>query len=242
MTALLPSRMEEYTLTTVGINAPNTLEQIRWSSRTYRDVCSRFVPAWAAVNTEDFRDSALHDCDDATAEKLRHFLAQFGTRASVVTRDSVQEVLRNPDFAAQELRDQRLIEVDITASRPTFEKAFDQLLTAHGVGYTIAAKVLAALNPELFVMWDDCIFLAYYRLAEIDGGSAGATYVNFLLRMQRCAEAIALDAQENHSVADPAEHVCEKLGLQGPGRCILAKFIDEYNYLTITRCAVDPTN
>ena len=242
MTALLPSRMEEYTLTTVEINAPTTLEQILWSSRTYREDYSRFVHAWAAVNTEDFRNRALHDCDDATAERLRRFLGKFGTHASTATRDSVRRVLRNPAFATQELNDQRLIDVDMAASRPTLERAFDQLVAAHGVGYTIAAKVLAVLNPELSVMWDGPIFSAYYRLGEIDGGSPGATYVNFLLRMQRCAEAIALDAQENHGVTDPAEHVCEELGLQGPGRCTLAKFIDEYNYLTITRCATDPTD
>ena len=241
MTTLLPSLMEEYTLTTVGINAPNTLEQILWSSRTYRQDYSRFAHAWATVNTEDFREGALHDCDDATAERLRRFLGRFGTHPGAATRDSIRQVLRRPDFAAKELRQQRLIDVDMAAYRPTLELAFDQLLAAHGVGYTIAAKVLAALNPGLFVMWDGSIFSEYYRQGEIHGGTAGATYVNFLSRMQRYAEAIALDAQENHSVADPSEHVCEKLGLQGHGRCTLAKFIDEYNYLTITRRATDPT-
>ena len=227
---------------TVASNAPNTLEQIRWSSRTYREDYSNFVHAWAAVNTEDFRDRALHDCDDETAEKLRHFLAQFGAHTGTITRVSVQRTLQNPAFAVQELRDQRLIDLDMAAARPTIERAFDQLLAAHWVGYTIAAKVLAVLNPELFVMWDGPIFSAYYHLYEIDGGAPGATYVNFLLRMQRCAEAISLDARENHGVTDPAGHVCAELDLQGPGRCTMAKFVDEYSYLTITRGAVDPTN
>lgn len=93
--------MEEYALNTVGINAPNTLESIIWSSRTYRADYSRFVQAWAAVNTEDFRDKALHNCADATAKKLGQFLAQFGTHTSTAIRYSVQEVLQNPALAAR---------------------------------------------------------------------------------------------------------------------------------------------
>ena len=45
---------------------------------------------------------------------------------------------------------------------------------------------------------------------------------------------IHADALENHGVAEPAGHVCDRLGLRDQGRCTLAKFIDEYNYLTIT--------
>ena len=200
----------------VEMTAPTTLEQIRWSARTYRQDCRRFVHAWAAVNTEDFRDMALHDCDLATAERMRRFLAQFGTFAGTAVRDSVRGVLRDTACAAQNLRDQRLIDVDIAASRPTVGKAFDQLVATHGVGYTIAAKVLAVLNPELFVMWDGPIYLAHCRLGEIDGGSPGATYVNFLLRIQGYAEAIALDAQENHGVTDPRGARFRRTRLEGP--------------------------
>ncbi len=224
------------------IPAPTTLEQIRWSAHTYRQDYRRFARAWAAVNTDDFRDSAIHDCDFATAERLREFLAQFGAFAGNTIRDSVRRVLRDPAFPAQGLASQRLIDVDMAASRPAIEKAFAQLVGAHGVGYTIAAKVLAVLNPELFVMWDGHIYLAHYRIGEIDGGTPGATYANFLLRMRGYVEAIALDAQENHGVTDPAEQICAELGLQGPCRCTLAKFIDEYNYLTITRRVADPAN
>ena len=191
----------------VDAQDPTTLDQILWSSRVYRKDFPRFVGAWAAVNTEDFRTKALDDCDDATAEGLRDFLGTFGTHAGVAVRDGLQRALSKPDFLARDLRYERLDKADIAALRPTIEKSFDQLLPVHGVGGTIAAKVLAVLNPDFFVMRDGPISLAYFQ----QGDTPGATYTNFLLRMQGLARAIARDALENQGVAEPAGHVCEKL-------------------------------
>ena len=196
--------------------------------------------AYAAVNAPDFRRRALDECDDRTAESLRQFLAQFGTRAGNAVRASVQAVLQDQGFAARDLRDEYLLGVDIAVSRPTIERAFDQLMRTHRVGLTTASKVLAVVNPELFVMWDTAIYLAYCYTSDLGGMTLGATYASFLFRMQGSAQAIALDAQEHHGVDKPATHVCDELDLQD--FCALAKFIDEYNYLTITRGVVDPNN
>jgi hypothetical protein len=179
---------------------------------------------------------ALDDCNDATAKGLRDFLGAFGTHAGVEVRDGLQRALSKPDVLARDLRYERLDKADITALRPTIEKSFNQLMAVRCVGGTIAAKVLAVLNPDFFVMRDRPIFLAYCQQGE----TPGATYTNFLLRMQGLARAIARDALENHGVADPAGHVCDRLNLRDGDRCTLAKFIDEYNYLTITRGAVYP--
>ena len=51
--------------------------------------------------------------------------------------------------------------------------------------------------------------------------------------MQELARTIACDALENHKVADPAGHVCDRLNLRDGERCTLARFIDEYNWLAI---------
>ena len=225
---------------TVGMTGPTSFDQIRWSARTYRQNHPNFVRAYAEVNTPDFRGRTLDECDDRTAESLRRFLARFGTHADAAVRASVQAVLQDQAFAARDLRDEHLSGVDIAVSRPTIERAFDQLMGAHGVAHTIASKVLAVVNPELFVMWDNAIYLAYYYAGYFDSMTPGANYANFLLRMQASAQSIALDAREQHEVHDPAVHVCDELGLQD--FCALAKFIDEYNYLTITRGVVDPTN
>ena len=225
---------------TVGVTGPTSLDQIRWSARTYRQDHPNFVHAYAAVNTPEYRRRVLDECDDRTAEILRQFLAKFGTHAGNAVRASVQAVLQDQVFAARDLRDEHLSGVDIAVSRPTIERAFDQLMRAHGVAHTTASKVLAVVNPELFVMWDNAIYLACYYAGDFDGITPGANYANFLLRMQASAQSIVLDAQEQHEVDDPAVHVCDELGLQD--FCALAKFIDEYNYLTITRGVVDPNN
>ena len=223
-------------LMTADAPGPTTVGQILWSSRVYRQDFPDFVSAWAAVNTEDFRMKALYDCDDATAECLRDFLGAFGTHAGTEVRDGLQRALSKPDFSARDLRHERLDNADMTALWPTIEKSFNQLMAVHGVAGTIASKVLAVLNSDFFVMRDRPIFLAYSQ----QGATPGGTYANYLLRMQGLARAIVLDALENHGVADPAGHVCEKLNLQDRDRCTLAKFIDEYNWLTITRKVVYP--
>lgn len=220
----------------VDAQDPTTLDQILWSARVYRQDFPRFVSAWAAVNTDDFRMKALDDCDDATAESLRDFLGTFGTHAGARVRDGLQRALGKPDFLARELRYERLDTADMAALRPTIQGSFNQLFAVPYVGGTIAAKVLAVLNPDFFVMRDGPISLAYSQ----QGDTPGARYANYLLRMQGLARAIARDALENHGVAEPAGHVCDRLGLRERERCTLAKFIDEYNYLTITRGTVCP--
>ena len=225
---------------TVGMTGPTTLEQIRWSARLYRRNYSRFADAWAVVNTEDFRRRAMGGCDDQTAEALRRFLAQFGGFTGRDVRDAVQRVIQGQDFAAKNLQDQVLTRVDMDFARDAVETAFSQLVSAHGVGYTIAAKVLAVLNPELFVMWDTDIFLAYFYGDGMEAETGGAAYANFLVRMQGAAQAITLDAQQNHGVGNPSEWI--QAEVRSPDTCTLAKLIDEYNYLTITRGEVDPNN
>ena len=225
---------------TAGMTRPTTLEQILWSARLYRRNHRNFVRAWASVDTEDFRRRALCDCDDAVAEQLRHFLAQFQAHTGDAARDAIQETLRDREFAARCLRRQRLTDVDMAATRPAVEMAFDQLMGVRGVASTIASKVLAVLNPELFVMWDKYISPAYRYDDAMDVDTAGGRYANFLVRMQGAARAISLDAEQNHGIADPSQHVRDELGLDS--RCALAKLIDEYNFLTITRGEVDPSN
>lgn len=225
---------------TVGMTGPTTLEQIRWSARLYRRSYSNFASAWAEVNTEDFRRRAMDGCDDQTAEALRRFLARFKTYAGRDVRDALQGVIRDEGFAARNLQGQALSDVDMVVAQPAVEMAFDQLMRVRRVGLTIAAKVLAVLNPELFVMWDGPIFLAYCYPDAMGAQTIGAAYANFLVRMQGAARAIVFDAQQNYDVWDVSGQIRDEIG--SPDHCTLAKLVDEYNYLTITRGEVDPNN
>ena len=88
-----------------------------------------------------------------------------------------------------------------------------------------------ALNPQLFVVWDMAIREAYFP----DDEPNGATYGQFLSVMRMAALSIASDARTTHGIDDAAGHISEALDLNPA--IPLARFIDEYNWLTLTRAA-----
>ena len=51
--------------------------------------------------------------------------------------------------------------------------------------------------------------------------------------MRMAALSIAADARGQHGIDDPAGHLSNELGIDPPFS--LAKFIDEYNWLTLER-------
>lgn len=98
--------------------------------------------------------------------------------------------------------------------------------TAWG-GDTVASKVLHFFNVSLFVMWDADIQSAY--------GKAGPQgYLEFLCGMQSDAKEIISDFRRLSLGAAPDEFLSQQLGYD----CVrpLTKFIDDYNWITITKC------
>ena len=61
----------------------------------------------------------------------------------------------------------------------------------------------------------------------------GATYSQFLTIMRMAALSIASDARSQHGIDDPAGTLSAELGIEPPFS--LAKFIDEFNWLTLER-------
>jgi hypothetical protein len=88
---------------------------------------------------------------------------------------------------------------------------------------------LTALNPQLFVSWGAGIRNAYFP----NDRANGATYAQFLTIMRMAALSVAADARSNHGIDDPAGRLSADLGINPPFS--LAKFIDEYNWLTLER-------
>ena len=58
-------------------------------------------------------------------------------------------------------------------------------------------------------------------------------YAYYLRRMQKFAVAARTDCRESLGCEDPAAYLCDRIGISP--RLPLAKFIDEYNWLVITR-------
>jgi hypothetical protein len=103
-------------------------------------------------------------------------------------------------------------------------------------GSTATAKILHILVPELFVMWDNAIF-NYYQGVDDRVSDSGPGYVCFLILMKQLAISINNNYQSakiDHSVKNisPASYLSTMIDCDPPKT--LAKFLDEYNWVTIT--------
>ena len=110
----------------------------------------------------------------------------------------------------------------------------------HRFAATATSKLLHLLQPNLFVMWDNNI-LAFYRRNNPNIRDSGSGYCAFLRSMQEMAINIheAFSRQTQGQEDDPATFLSEQLRYDQPQT--LAKFIDEYNWVTITkRVSVPP--
>ena len=216
------------------ITGPNTYQHLLWSAHTFRTLADD--ADGLMVRAPAFRDSVSQGDPDIAA--LIKYANQWGCRISKSNADGIGIAVRAvlPGVAplaasALEFDDLRCATLDV------IERAFDGLTRANGVGPTAASAILTALNPQMFVSWGAGIKNAYFP----DDPPNGATYAQFLTVMRMAAIAIAADARAQHDIADPAGHLSAELDINPPFS--LAKFIDEYNWLTIERgltCGADP--
>jgi len=205
---------------------PNTFEQLRRSAHAFRPASddAAGLPAWAPA----FRESVAQGSPDIAA--LVEYANRRGCRIAGGDGDSIGAAVRAvlPGIAplaasALEFDDLRCATLDIIA------QAFDGLAQVDGVGATTASVILTALNPQLFVAWGPATRDAYFPGGEADG----ETYAQFLTVMRMAAIAIAGDARAQHGIDDPAGYLSAELSINPPFS--LARFIDEYNRLTIER-------
>ena len=210
---------------------PNTFEQLRRSAHAFRPASDDAggLPALAPA----FREGMAQGAPDIAA--LVEYANRRGCRISGGDGEGIGAAVRAvlPGIAplaasALEFDDLRCATLDIIA------RAFDGLVQVDGVGATTASVILTALNPQLFVAWGPGTRDAYFPGGEADGEA----YAQFLTVMRMAAIAIAGDARAQHGIDDPAGHLSAELGIDPPFS--LARFIDEYNRLTIERGMVYP--
>jgi len=98
---------------------------------------------------------------------------------------------------------------------------------------TDTSKILHAINPELFVMWDDRIKKGIIGVRQSAKDYDGKCYAyEFLPQMQEFARHF-LDSyvEENHG---DYEHASKQISQMAGGRT-LAKLVDEFNYVRFTK-------
>ena len=211
------------------VTGPTTFEQIRWSARIFRRETNDDADC-IPLYTAEFRQALLESQDPESVQRLLKFVNRWGLR---VAGDKAPEIaaaiaqatphLKPLSGSALEFDDLRCATLDI------IERAYDSIATANGVGPATASLILSLLNPALFVMWNQQIRDAYFPSDPPDG----ATYAQFLTIMRMAALSITADARSQHGIDGPAERISADLGIDPP--FTLAKFIDEYNWLTLER-------
>lgn len=126
---------------------------------------------------------------------------------------NVGELIRN---AKDDLKFLEKYSIRIAESSPweVIARVFDQFRKL--LGQTGASKALSLLNPELFIMWDTAIRKRLKRqlIPGIMNGESGEYYIIFLKGIQK----IIVEYR-----------IAEKL----PHNSIIAKKVDEYNYVKI---------
>ena len=102
------------------------------------------------------------------------------------------------------------------------------------IGTTATGKLLHVLRPKLFLMWDKGIRKHY----SISNSSRG--YCLFLTKMKAFAETINRVFNEAYPCCPqpPATYLSQKFDIDPPKT--LAKFIDEYNWMTFTKEIATP--
>ena len=212
------------------VSGPTTYEQVRWAATSFRGEAD--VSAYADAHNPGFRDALMGQDHGAAVAQLARLLNSCGSHVSddqvpgiAAAIQRAAPVLQSLAASALEFDDLRCATLDI------IETAFENIASADGVGPSTASRILAILNPRLFVLWDSAIRDAYFPTDEPNG----ATYGQFLSVMRMAALAIVSDARTQHGIEDPAGRLSQELGLNPPFS--LASFIDEYNCLTLTRDA-----
>ena len=210
------------------VSGPTTYDHLRWSSNAFRGLADDALNV--ATRNPEFRASLQNGASEADWAALIHYVNQWGCRISQAKAPGIAAAvgaalpyLEPLAASALEFNDLRCSTLDV------IERAFDALTEADGVGPTAASAILTALNPQLFVSWGAGIRGSYFPNDKPNG----ATYSQFLTIMRMAALSIASDARSQHGIEDPADRLSAGLSIEPPFS--LAKFIDEYNWLTLER-------
>ena len=210
------------------VTGPTTYDHLRWSANAFRALVDDSISI--SARTPDFRDALLSGGSDADWPALLRYVNQWGSRIPQSKADGIAAAVAKAmpyleplSASALEFNDLRCSTLDV------IERAYDALIEADGVGPTAASAILTALNPQLFVSWGAGIRDAYFPSDPPNG----ATYSQFLTIMRMAALSVAADARSQHGIEDPAGRLSSELGIDPAFS--LAKFIDEFNWITLER-------
>jgi hypothetical protein len=178
----------------------------------------------------------LDRLDAGSVAPVVQFLRDWRARSHYQSHpEALLDVLRRVWPGLQALRTSSLLSADLTVSSDvasTVSAVFDCVAGSAPVSQPVASsKLLHALHPELFVMWDSAVMAFLNRQCRLRGAlRREGGYLLFLRMMQdialravgECAEAYGVDSEAALARLCPCGHS-------------LAKVIDEYNIIRLRR-------
>ena len=184
--------------------------------------------------------------DRLQAELITGFLNPWRTRISAKATPGIQKqiesihsfVIQLSQFEIGAVNFDQLLAIDsgnYTISQAV-ERCYESIQSVHGVGSTATAKILHVLLPRLCVMWDTPILSCF--TGKPYGSSDG--YTNYLRIVQTVANGIKTDFDNSKASLNPPARTDETLESYLSERMkytphkTLAKFLDEYYWITIT--------
>ena len=229
---MTPERLERIAAKTAELRAmlpPTTYAQVCWAAHEYNAGEHRYNEFYRAVYRPDFRRALLEGSSESDARKLALFLNQWKSRFPYQRTHKLAASFPEVAGHLAPLSDVSIDAGDLSdAAFVSAKMAFDSLVSIPDVGPTVASKILGVLNPGFFVMWDDAIQKKYFSWQKRNGHA----YSIFLKEMQNSALSIVDDAHQQ-GIEEPAVVISETIRQHPP--FTLAKFINDYVWLTVTR-------
>lgn len=217
--------------------APATYLQVRKATLAYYHCqkCSKYVGAYRDAYNSALGQALLERCNYHDIERLRYFLKVFDTLRGMTIVESLSTLIDVVPEAVSRVKGEGLDDLNLVTDRfrssvsSVVSHVFDLLSGADHIGLTAASKILAVINPALFVMWDRNICREYFPSVSLTK-VAGDTYVEFLSMMKTSIQSVVMDARE-HKIYDPEKSISDTVRQTPP--LPMAKLIDNYNWIAL---------
>ena len=225
---------------------PTTYRQIEWAAQTYRrhKEGSKHDAAYRNAYTGEFRDALRNGPSESAIQRLLGFLNEVGADLPAETTlpvlmESVPDAVAGLRYLAtaglDEMEGDGMSDWESVLTR----RAVERLMADDGIDFAVASQILSVVNPALFLPWDMATHNYFFPKNDPDDGFTAVRYSRFIWKMADAARAIRKDALANHQIDDPAGYQSAMLGISPP--YTFAKFIAEYNWLTLTS-GLQPTD
>lgn len=234
-----------------------TFGELAWAAYIYTIVTKGDKLYWEVeqwrTSIDDFvRAPESSEINDIETLVVRRFLTGWGLCR--IPGEKVQQMARRirDELGALDAAQREALSAlsirDVGAGRlsdstaPRIKNLYDAIDDIDGCGPTVVSKILFVLFPKLFVMWDGPI-RDYWRSSEppipTDDGKG---YVAFLGRMGEMAKGVSDDFRDSFGRSDTPEHYLSgRLYPQGKTKT-LAKYLDEYSWIKITKIQDVPSD